>query len=571
MATSLSLLKRVGPFAIAVVCQTWAPNAGAQSRCLGDAEALADVRPTRRSEASDETGATLQARIAALLARTSGAPAEAALTDCTVAELLKRTGDPSAEQFYRRAITADPGNPEYHLLFGDYLRNYRGPGRPLFSQAEHEYLAALRALPVERRSCERSELACRIIRSRLALHERDGLELYSAGTAARAPRMYLSTQFKVGGSPLGEGGDDVRALTNEALFASSPDRLGRFLTPDEARSVVRLRQELQVVGRLRVRYGSWPMAELSIEKRSLADAQITRFDQPKGFNDILLESASVALETPLGAYPLFDVLLRGEVRRGRREGLIEFLPDSLEDVRSVGGTVLLSRFIGPDKVNLEFTYGSDNIQQQIDRPLRRRLTLTAPSVRYQIFRGSSYERRIAARSSELFAGTAKAVDVFGPVDLVRTDVFAGLVLRQIPGILQGQSLDVTVQPTWYSSDRRGTDSTGRPIAPLRNAQVRTNFLVDYRVVDRENETDIRLLRGGLVFLHIFVLGSFDRARTGLSDFMSSRAGVGLAAKLVTRRFDGGTSFLLSTKYETQHFSRLDRTQGALHISLGMGF
>ena len=49
-----------------------------------------------------------------------------AITLCFVAEMMKRAGDYRAEQAYVAAITADPAEPVYELLFANYLRHSRG-------------------------------------------------------------------------------------------------------------------------------------------------------------------------------------------------------------------------------------------------------------------------------------------------------------------------------------------------------------------------------------------------------------------------------------------------------------
>ena len=45
-----------------------------------------------------------------------------------VAELMKRVGDYRAEDFYRRAIAADPFEPAWDLFLADYYRVFRGAG-----------------------------------------------------------------------------------------------------------------------------------------------------------------------------------------------------------------------------------------------------------------------------------------------------------------------------------------------------------------------------------------------------------------------------------------------------------
>ena len=60
------------------------------------------------------------------------------------AELMKQIGDYRAQDYYEKAIKADEAEPGYELFYADYLRNFRGPSRPLFPEAERHYFEALR-------------------------------------------------------------------------------------------------------------------------------------------------------------------------------------------------------------------------------------------------------------------------------------------------------------------------------------------------------------------------------------------------------------------------------------------
>src|SRR6185436_7608913 len=62
---------------------------------------------------------------------------------CESAELFKRVGDSRADQLYQEVIGGDTMNAEYRLLYGDYLRTYRGPGQPLVDQAAIHYYKGL--------------------------------------------------------------------------------------------------------------------------------------------------------------------------------------------------------------------------------------------------------------------------------------------------------------------------------------------------------------------------------------------------------------------------------------------
>ena len=61
---------------------------------------------------------------------------------CTAAEAMRRLGDYGAELAYDKAIELDPAEPGYEFIYGEYLRNFRGAGTPLFQRSERRFLAA---------------------------------------------------------------------------------------------------------------------------------------------------------------------------------------------------------------------------------------------------------------------------------------------------------------------------------------------------------------------------------------------------------------------------------------------
>lgn len=486
--------------------------------------------------------------------------AEQAHGYCVIAELMKRVGDPQAEEFYHKAIATDATNPEYNWLFGDYLRNFRGPQQPLFPEAEAQYYNALHKIATQRPASRPEETAirARVHRSLVSLYERDGLPLFNRIDQGR-PYLFLSTQNTVARllTDIGEI-DEVRDLTSEALLASSQvrERFNRPLSEDELRRIIRAKDQFDTFNRLRLRYHALPVVDVFWQYRELQDAQITRFAEPNRFNDVTLSLYGVALEKPLNLYPLVDVLLRGEVRYAQRDGLIEFLPEASEDVLSVIGKLIVSRFVGPDKANLELTVAADDIDQDVAKPIKRRVFLVAPTFRYQLFRplrpfGDPFGRPLAPRSSEFFAGAVWNEETFGAVDVQKQDFFAGLAFKGFPGIGPTQTFDITLQATLLTAERDGTDAQGRAVAPLAHKQVHTSGVFLYRLYDRENAPD---LIPPVAFVNLVLLGSHDRAVEGPSDFENFKVGGDWTQSSSSRRSKGeppswprhGMSFNAST-------------------------
>lgn len=544
-----------------------------QMACFGQAQEEA-LRPHPRDPRRRVRGtaSALRERIRALERRAaaSNGTTDRALALCLIAELKKRLGDPGTEAAYRAAIRADSLNPEYNWLFGDYLRSVRGPGQPLVQRAEAQYHAALRKMPPPARTCPEEPLACFIHRSLMALYERDGLPLVRALDEG-PPIVLLGSRVALERRPSDPGEfDDVRDFTSEALFAGSGLRLGRPLTRAELAGVARQKPTFATLHRLRIRPGALPTVDLLLEWRRVENAQITDFRRPTETNRAETYAYGAAAEHSFALAPRLDAAVRGEVRRGRRQGLIEHLPSAQEDLTATAVHGALSRFVGADRVVLDLVWARDWITQRIESPIDRRIRTWASTLRYQRYGSGSLERRIAPRGSELYVGGAFATEAFGPVDARRRDLFGGVALRGIAGLGRGQSFDVSVQPTWFVSDRAGTEADGRRAAPLAHSQLRTRATLLYRLRDHENEPDLRRLPP-IVFLNLVLAGSSDAALDGPRDFLGRSLGAGLDTRLALPRLGGGTTLLASVRLDVQHYPRLGKSFGSFAANLGVGF
>lgn len=542
----------------------------AQTTCYAVARNEAGQEmPGRSDQFVPKTVAAIRTRVMELLVQVEGRSdaRDRALGYCTIAELMKRVGDLRAPTLYQRAIRADPDEADYNLLFGDYLRTFRGPEQPLFGEASEQYDEALG------KSTRVASTRALIERSLVALYERDGLPLFRRldhpGT-----RIFLSSQNSVGKlvNDIGES-DEIRDFTSEALFAGSSDRLNRPLSRDESAALARYGERGDTLNRLRVRLGNWPSVDAFVGYRGLANRQITNFFQPGRFNDVAITTFGTSVAKPINGGSAFDVLLEGGLWRTSRRGLIEFLPDATEEVTSLIGRTVASRFVGPDKVNFEFTVVSDHIDQHVASPIERGAIVIAPTFRYQLYRrtfgGSPFDRPIAPRGSEFFGGTSYRRETFATSDIVQRDYFGGISFKGLSGLGEGQSFDITVQPTLFTSERRGT-GPAPGIETLDNAQYCTFVTWLYRAIDRENERDITHLPP-LVFLNVVVTGGLGAAVRGPKEFGMLKVGAGIDAKLVSRALQGGTTFLVSAKWGIERYPELQRQVHQVLLNVSMGF
>jgi hypothetical protein len=502
----------------------------------------------------------------------SGTDPQDAFSYCSIAELMKRAGDYRAENYYEKAINADDAEPAYELFYAEYLRNFRGAQHPLFPQAEHHYFVALRKL-IHARQREAWDDATqkRVERGMVALYQEDGLPLLhrkSAGintdNAVEVPVVFFSTINRNAELTTDfDNVDDVRAFSAEALFASSPSRLNRSLSVDELKNILRPKVQFETVNRLRLRYKQWPAVDLFYKYREIENAQITNFFEPNKFNDFRLSSYGLAVEKPFKVSPYFDLFLRESYQRIIRKGLIEFFPESNEQINQFETKGAISHFFGPDKAVLESTHVFQDINPIIPNPFKRNRQIISATFTYQIFRPlpflqKVYGQRFETRGLHLFSGIVRDKERFGNVDVKREDLFVGASLKGLG------KFDVTLQPTFFKSYVTGDKSQN-------NSQFRTNFNLLYRILDEEDSPDTRKKIMGIypAFVHLVIPFKHDVAMSGLPQFANVNAGIELDIKSYTTGLRR-TTFLTSFRYNYQRFYKLDRNLNLYSVNLKSG-
>jgi hypothetical protein len=495
---------------------------------------------------------------------------------CVLAELLKRVGDSHAERYYKAAIKVTPDNVEFEVLLADYLRNFRGAQRPLFTRAELHYYEALRKLnELAEKSLDNTrdeELRKRIERGLITLYQEDGIPLVNESVntewpgSIEKPVIFFGSINRAARS-IGdlERVDDVRSFVSEALFAASRARLNRPLSPSELTALIRPKRQFETFNRFRVRPGSWPVVDVFSRERRISDAQLTSFFRPGGeFNDLRLSDIGVAVEKPFAASHYFDAYLRIRYTRSKRTGLIEFLRDTAEEINEFQVNAAASRFVGPDKLTFETTYAYQDITPQVTNPPKRDRQIVGGTITYQLFRpirflDPVYAERFRPRGLDLYSGALFDRERFGSVALKKTDFFAGASLKGLGRV------DLTLQPTFFKGRVTGDNTQS-------NSQYRTNFNLLYRLLDEETEPGIPEKKFGVhwAFVHVVIPFKHDVALTGLKEFENFNLGI----QTDTKFFSGGrgrTTFLASFRYDYQRFYRLNRNQNLFSFEIDMGF
>jgi hypothetical protein len=535
--------------------------------CIGEANALGSELT------ADDLYKEIEKRIASL-------DHSNANSLCIIAELMKRSGNYHAEEYYTKSIKADETEPAYELFYADYLRNFRGAQHPLFSEAEEHYYAAWKKLKqIENENDQRpweKDTKERVERGLIALYQEDGLTLFhwnsnniDSNKFLKRPFVFFSTinQYAKSTTDFDEV-DDARNFTSEALFAASEQRLNRNLTDNELRGIIRAKEQFETLNRLRYRYKQWPALDIFYKYRDIESAQITNFFEPNKFNDVSLNEYGIAVEKPFNFFPGFDLFLKGIYKRIKREGIIEFLKDNKEDVDHYEVKAVISRFIGTNKANLDITYVYQNIKPDVSNPPDRDRQIIAATI---TFIRPLYELHFETRGLEVFGGVVYDKDSFDDVDIKKNDYFIGASLRGLKISDNLNTFDLTIQPAIFTSKVDNDESQD-------NSQYRTNFTLLYRFIDEEITPWMpldKLMGVYPAFLHLVIPFRHDVAIDGPKDFENFKIGIELASKFFLNesfntKFMGAT-FLASARYDYQQYYKLDKDVDIFSFNLSMGF
>jgi hypothetical protein len=491
-------------------------------------------------------------------------PTENAGEYLLIAELMKRVGDSRADEYYQKAIAADDTDPAYELFYADYLRNFRGPDRPLFPYAERHYLQAQKKLRhVDGQRDWDRETDRRVERGLVALHQEDGVPVINLqeGDVSRPLLLFSSINRFAQLTGDFDNVGDVRAFTSEALQASSS--VNQNLSDDVLRKIIRVKSQGETLNRFRFRYNASPLVEFSYKYREIDRAQITDFRDPNKFNRVQVDEFGISVEKPLAVSHCFDLLLRGTYTRAKREGLIETVPRARENINQYEGRAALSRSVGPDKSIFETAYVFQDIDQVIANPARRNRQIVGAKFTYELLRfslDSAYRKRFETRGIHFFAGVVDDRERFGTARLIKNDYFAGTSIRG------AGTYEITIQPTVFTSRVDGVSNQ------LRNSQYRTNFNFLWRIKDDEKEPGLpeKLHWLNPAFIHLAIPFKHDVAIRGLDKFENYNIGIALNAKFF-RTGSRRTTFLMSGGYQYQRFYKLDRSLNLLSFNLSMGF
>jgi hypothetical protein len=521
-------------------------------------------------------------------------PTVRAIKLCVVAELKKRVGAGDAIDYYERAIAQNPDEPGFEMFAGRYYGGARGAKGPVADLAETHYyraLAKLEALKAAGRYRDFHEIVEEYVqKGLLTLHQQDGMPLnpfraYPERASGRyIPELSIATQDTVSADTRdGAGANESGGFAAEAgLYVVRTTRQpGALELYDIVRKPLRLKSDNQL--RLRMAYvGSIDLTYGIVKAK---DAMITHFDVPSQRNDIDVKEIGGAYERTFPLYPLFDLNVRGGIRRVHRVGVVEYLPDCAQDFNVYEVKPSLSRFVSSDKLTVSGTYVFMDIQPidcvggpPANDPLNvRGRRIAAANVEYafysplvlpQVSLASLRGYRTPTRGLYLSAGYVNDNEVFGDHRAINETYYGGIRLEG-PG-----AFDIGITESMYVASGTVTNAGGVevPNNDISGKSLRSSLTVGARIINPDETPGMPGSWAGFAAhsLNWVFPASFDKVLAGRNDFENFRIGTQLWWQMFGTGF-GGPAFLVTAGYDYQYFYRIPKHMHNVSVTFRIGW
>ncbi|MGL1933862.1 MAG: hypothetical protein OCD01_02520 [Fibrobacterales bacterium] len=311
---------------------------------------------------------------------------------CVVAELMKRIGDPRASEYYEKAIALDPAEPGWELWYANYLTQVRGSMVPLREKGKCHYLNAITKLrnkydgSLDELSDVDANLFSWIQRGYSKMYQEDGIALTPWTWSARnkhldvsdymLPNVFITyiDRFTHGLSEFDKP-DYARSRASEAIWVKdalwrdtlSQNDLERIATHDNGSDIhtrlirARLRHPIISIDAY--------VKQTSITKGMISRSMLFNKKHPlytynnwEDFNAITTQDLGLLLHRSFDFYPLFDLYWEAGATSQVNKGFIEWFPKEKGYAMQFDTKMKLSRFIGPNKLQVELFYMNQNIQ-----------------------------------------------------------------------------------------------------------------------------------------------------------------------------------------------------------------
>jgi len=522
---------------------------------------------------------------------------------CVVAKLEARLGDDHAAEHFARAVEENPDEPGYEYFYGELYSGFRGARGPVLENAETHYYRALQKLEALRAAGKFRDYH-QIVeefthKKLLVLYQEDGLPLLPwkaypqhGDSGLAAPSLSLSAQFSISKDTRDFfRNNEMRSFTSELLFAQSVVRANGQLTARQKYDIVRNPLRYRTDDFVRLRQNAIGALDLVYSYDHMQKGQIVSYYKPAAnpdgspgswpFVDTTVKQVGLNYQRVIPLYPLFDFKLAGTVEQVDRVGIIEFQPNMHEKFWLYEARPSFSRFIGPDKLTLDFVYSYMNVtdvpygvpdealRSKYIRAVNLEYALYSPLVLPEFRSGELGMHRTPTRGWYFNVGAADDDDVYGTRTVRKHDFYAG---TRFEG---AGDYDFTLQGTYATAattlaDPNDPAGIEREDASQRSSSFRTTALIQRRII---NPDAIPGINGKFIdadMINLVIPITWDKGLQGPHDYENIRVGAELWSKFFGTGFLG-PAFLPTVGYDYQYFYNIKKAVNEFHVNLRMGW
>jgi hypothetical protein len=519
---------------------------------------------------------------------------------CVVAKLEARLGDNAAGDHFAQAVAENPEEPGYELFYGELYSGYRGARGPVLENAEDHYYRALEKLNALKASGKYREyhqiVEEWVHKKLLVLYQEDGLPILPwkafpqhGDSGLEAPGVSISAQVSLSKDTRDfYRNNEMRSFTSELLFAQSPFRNAGPIRPILAYDIARNPLRYRTDDFVRLRQNYLGALDFLYSYDHMVKGQIFGYYPPLNtdgtpanwqFVDTTVQQAGLNYQRVVGLYPLFDVKLAGTVARVDRLGIVEFQPNEREKFWLYEARPSISRFIGPDKVTLDFVYSYMNVtdtpygvpdealRAKYIRAVNLEYALYSPLVLPEIRSGELGMHRTPTRGWYFNVGAADDDDVYGLRTVRKHDYYLG---TRFEG---AGNYDFTLQGTYATAMTTYVVPDTLQVfddPTERSSSFRTTALIQRRIV---NPDAIPGINGSVIdfdMMNLVVPITWDKGLQGPHTYENIRVGAELWSKFFGTGFLG-PAFLPTVGYDYQYFYNIKKAINEFHVNLRMGW
>lgn len=512
---------------------------------------------------------------------------------CVIAELMRRVNHPQTEEYYQRAIAARPKEPAFNFWYGQYLRIYRG----LNYAAEKQYYVALRKLR-ERKAAgyavrDDPFLKTWIDRGLVNNYQDYGFPIlqnkafpYKNADGDSKPGLFYLANINTGILPVDFGQSNysmnfstLKTFFNQSSLEADKDTINDVTVKGICRSTPRFNTYHRF--RFYLPEPKIPAVDLHIGHNTSKRSQFYSRFEPDSFVNTATTRMGFGIHRSYNFFPLIDLKFETNYNFLRRYGMVEFHPDTAENIHMFDSRIDISRFISSDKliVSLFATYLNIPEPKNADKVEKRSKLIKGFMIDYAFYRalplpifefGKFRWRLYNTRGVHLFGGMYIDEEVWH--QNLRVDKFVVLGTH-----LKGMwRFDFSFYPMFFlgeTMDNGLNEESNVDVLKIENKFIRPNFMTRFRIIDEE--VTPWLPEKGWYFrpasLELAIPIRWDAALNDMDKtYENFGIGIELWSKVVSKALKGTTT-LFTLAYEYQKYPQLGKSLINFHFDIRMGW